>query len=248
MTHALDADWRTAYPQHLADAGRGMARPGRLGGHDPGRRRRTARRGGRNRRARRGRHPRLGRRARRSAQPYDVDPTTPRACWRTSSSSTRQAPRACSDRRCRPPTTRRDLDRVVAMSGRDPGLAAGVTGHTGAMDPVVALRQIAYYKDRAREDSRRVMAYRNAADIVGGAQRSRARTPRRGQQLAVAARHRAEDGEGDRPGLGRPRTRRARRITFGCSRISAAAKSGPHCAATCTCTRTGPTGPRRSRR
>ncbi|WP_407689180.1 PHP domain-containing protein [Mycobacterium sp. HUMS_1102779] len=36
------------------------------------------------------------------------------------------------------------------------------------MDPVVALRQIAYYKDRAREDSRRVMAYRNAADVVEG--------------------------------------------------------------------------------
>ncbi len=34
------------------------------------------------------------------------------------------------------------------------------------MDPVAALRQIAYYKDRAREDTRRVMAYRNAADIV----------------------------------------------------------------------------------
>jgi putative hydrolase len=34
------------------------------------------------------------------------------------------------------------------------------------MDPVAALRQIAYYKDRAREDSRRVMAYRNAADTV----------------------------------------------------------------------------------
>ncbi|CAN5377737.1 PHP domain-containing protein [soil metagenome] len=34
------------------------------------------------------------------------------------------------------------------------------------MDPVTALRQIAYYKDRAREDSRRVMAYRNAADTV----------------------------------------------------------------------------------
>lgn len=34
------------------------------------------------------------------------------------------------------------------------------------MDPVTALRQIAYYKDRAREDPRRVMAYRNAADIV----------------------------------------------------------------------------------
>jgi putative hydrolase len=34
------------------------------------------------------------------------------------------------------------------------------------LDPVQALRQIAYYKDRAREDSRRVMAYRKAADVV----------------------------------------------------------------------------------
>jgi putative hydrolase len=34
------------------------------------------------------------------------------------------------------------------------------------MDPVAALSEIAYYKDRAREDSRRVMAYRKAADIV----------------------------------------------------------------------------------
>ncbi|RUP07195.1 MAG: PHP domain-containing protein [Mycobacterium sp.] len=34
------------------------------------------------------------------------------------------------------------------------------------MDPVLALRQIAYYKDRDRQDSRRVMAYRNAADIL----------------------------------------------------------------------------------
>src|ERR1700744_218169 len=34
------------------------------------------------------------------------------------------------------------------------------------MDPVDALRQIAYYKDRAREDSRRVMADRNAPDSV----------------------------------------------------------------------------------
>ncbi|MBW0017728.1 MAG: PHP domain-containing protein [Mycobacterium sp.] len=34
------------------------------------------------------------------------------------------------------------------------------------MDPVAALRQIAYYKDRDRQDPRRVMAYRNAADIV----------------------------------------------------------------------------------
>jgi putative hydrolase len=34
------------------------------------------------------------------------------------------------------------------------------------LDPVAALRRIAYYKDRAREDPRRVMAYRNAADVV----------------------------------------------------------------------------------
>lgn len=43
-----------------------------------------------------------------------------------------------------------------------------LTGHTETMDPVIALRQIAYYKDRAREDPRRVMAYRNAADVVEG--------------------------------------------------------------------------------
>ena len=34
------------------------------------------------------------------------------------------------------------------------------------MDPVAALREIAYYKDRGREDPRRVMAYRKAADIL----------------------------------------------------------------------------------
>ena len=34
------------------------------------------------------------------------------------------------------------------------------------MDPVAALRQIAVYKDRAREEPRRVMAYRRAADVI----------------------------------------------------------------------------------
>jgi putative hydrolase len=34
------------------------------------------------------------------------------------------------------------------------------------MDPVAALREIAYYKDRAREEPRRVMAYRKAADVI----------------------------------------------------------------------------------
>ncbi|OSC41497.1 PHP domain-containing protein [Mycobacterium decipiens] len=36
------------------------------------------------------------------------------------------------------------------------------------MDPVTALRQIAYYKDRSRQDPRRAMAYRKAADIIEG--------------------------------------------------------------------------------
>ena len=36
------------------------------------------------------------------------------------------------------------------------------------MDPVTALRQIAYYKDRSRQDPKRVMAYRNAADVIEG--------------------------------------------------------------------------------
>jgi putative hydrolase len=34
------------------------------------------------------------------------------------------------------------------------------------VDPVTALREVAYYKDRAREEPRRVMAYRKAADVV----------------------------------------------------------------------------------
>jgi putative hydrolase len=44
----------------------------------------------------------------------------------------------------------------------------GVARHTEAMDPVIALRQIAYYKDRSRQDPRRVMAYRKAADVIEG--------------------------------------------------------------------------------
>lgn len=54
------------------------------------------------------------------------------------------------------------------------------------MDPVAALRQIAYYKDRAREDPRRVMAYRNAADVVAAlsdAQRERHGAARTWQEL-----------------------------------------------------------------
>ena len=83
------------------------------------------------------------------------------------------------------------------------------------MDPVAALRQIAYYKDRAREDSRRVMAYRNAADIVEGlddAERERHGQANSWQSLPGIG---PKTGKGDRPGLVRPRTRRAGRIACG---------------------------------
>ncbi len=58
---------------------------------------------------------------------------------------------------------------------------------------MVALRQIAYYKDRAREDSRRVMAYRNAADVVEGLDE------------AARERHGQADSWQSLPGIG-PRT------------------------------------------
>ncbi|MGV0743235.1 PHP domain-containing protein [Mycolicibacterium sp. XJ870] len=61
------------------------------------------------------------------------------------------------------------------------------------MDPVTALRQIAYYKDRAREEPRRVMAYRKAADIV------EALTDEQRERLGVA------DGWQSLPGIG-PKT------------------------------------------
>lgn len=58
------------------------------------------------------------------------------------------------------------------------------------MDPVTALRQIAYYKDRNRHDPRRVMAYRNAADIIEGlddAARQRHGQANSWQSLAASA-------------------------------------------------------------
>ncbi len=80
---------------------------------------------------------------------------------------------------------------------------------------MIALRQIAYYKDRAREDPRRVMAYRNAADIV--------------EELTEAERerHGAANSWQSLPGIGPKtakviaqawagrRTRRTRRIALG---------------------------------
>ncbi|MGW4535909.1 PHP domain-containing protein [Nocardia sp. NPDC004340] len=55
------------------------------------------------------------------------------------------------------------------------------------MDPVVALRMIAFFKDRAREDSRRVMAYRKAADIVEAlADEQRERLGRTGDWQSLA--------------------------------------------------------------
>src|SRR6201998_2303261 len=36
------------------------------------------------------------------------------------------------------------------------------------MDPVTALREIAYYKDRSAQDPKRVIAHRKAPDIIEG--------------------------------------------------------------------------------
>lgn len=115
------------------------------------------------------------------------------------------------------------------------------------MDPVTALRQIAYYKDRAREDPRRVMAYRNAADVV--------------EALTDAQRERlgASNGWQSLPGVG-PKTAKViaqawagREPDTLVELRSAAEDLGGvtcvrRCAVTCTCTRTGPMDRPRSRR
>lgn len=115
------------------------------------------------------------------------------------------------------------------------------------VDPATALRQVAYYKDRAREDPRRVMAYRNAADVFDGL--TDAERERHGQANSWQA----------LPGIG-PKTAkviaqawagrepdvlvelRDAAADLGGGDIRAALK------VTCTCTPTGRTAPRRSRR
>ena len=115
------------------------------------------------------------------------------------------------------------------------------------MDPVAALRQIAYYKDRDRQDPRRVMAYRNAADIVEGL------------DDAARERHGQANSWQSLPGIG-PKTAKVIAQAWSgrepdplvelrsAARISAAVRSVPRCAAICICIRTGRTGRRRSRR
>jgi len=115
------------------------------------------------------------------------------------------------------------------------------------MDPVTALRQIAYYKDRSREDPRRVMAYRNAADIIEGL--DDAARERHGQ----ANSWQSLPGIGPKPRRSSPRPGPAPNPTYWSNcvlllRISVAVRFVPHCAGICTCTRTGRTGRRRSRR
>ena len=121
-------------------------------------------------------------------------------------------------------------------------------GHTGSMDPVTALRQIAFYKDRAREESRRVMAYRNAADSS-----RRSTTPQR-------EKHGKANSWQTLPGIG-PKTAKVIaqawagrepdtlvELRSARQEISVAARSVPRSRATCTCTPTGRTGRRPSRR
>lgn len=115
------------------------------------------------------------------------------------------------------------------------------------MDPVTALRQIAYYKDRNRHDPRRVMAYRNAADIIEGlddAARQRHGQANSWQSLAgigpKTAKVIAQAWSGREPDLLAELGADAEDLGGG--------RSVPHCAGICICIRTGRTGPRRSRR
>lgn len=112
---------------------------------------------------------------------------------------------------------------------------------------MAALREIAYYKDRAREDSRRVMAYRKAADVV--------------ESLDEAARDRhAKAGTWQSlPGIG-PKTAKvitqavAGQVPDALVELRSAAEdlgavtSGKRSGAICTVTRTGRMAQPRSRR
>ena len=116
-----------------------------------------------------------------------------------------------------------------------------------AWTPVTALRQIAYYKDRAREDS-------PAGD--GLPQRRRRR---RALTDAQREKHGTANSWQSLPGIG-PKTAKVIAQAWAgaspmpssnCAQrqpISGAGRSAPRCAVTCTCTPTGPTAPRRSRR
>ena len=58
---------------------------------------------------------------------------------------------------------------VLAVRGGDAAAAVAETGEMAqdeVMDPVEALREIAYWLERGRAETHRVKAYRRAADIV----------------------------------------------------------------------------------
>lgn len=114
------------------------------------------------------------------------------------------------------------------------------------MDPVAALRQIAYYKDRSRQDPRRVMAYRNAADII--------------ERLDEDARqrHGRANSWQSLPGIG-PKTAKVISQAWSgqepdllvelrsAAQDLAAVRFAARCVGICTCTRSGRTARRRSR-
>ena len=109
------------------------------------------------------------------------------------------------------------------------------------VDPVHALRRIAYYKDRAREDSRRVMAYRKAADVV------EAMTPEHREKVGKA------NSWQSLPGIG-PKTAKVIAQAWAGQepdtlvQLRAAGRFERRSRVTCICTRTGPTDPPPSRR
>ena len=105
------------------------------------------------------------------------------------------------------------------------------------IDPVAALRRIAFLLERRLADSYRIKAYRGAAATL----------------LTVSpddVRSRAEAGTlRQLPGVGAKTAAIVEECLAGEVRSSRAARTTvPRCAATCTCTPTGPTADRPSRR
>ena len=121
---ALDEDWRTAYPPGWRSWRVPGGDPAAWEGMSPRRRRRLSRGGG-------------GflalaevvvhgwDLARATGVPYGADEATTKRCWSTLRSSTRRARRACSAGGAHADDAP-VFDRIVAMSGRDPGWGSGV--------------------------------------------------------------------------------------------------------------------------